>query len=48
MLLVPVLVVFNGLTPYLELKTGFGWNMHSNLRTVGARPTISSSRRHWT
>lgn len=35
MLLVPVLVVFNGLTPYLELKTGFGWNMYSNLHTVG-------------
>jgi hypothetical protein len=33
-LLVPVLVVANGLTPYLELKTGFGWNMYANLRTV--------------
>ena len=33
-LLVPALVVVNGLTPYLELKTGFGWNMYSNLRTV--------------
>jgi hypothetical protein len=33
-LLVPLLVVVNGLTPYLELKTGFGWNMYSNLRTV--------------
>lgn len=32
--LVPVLVLVNGLTPYLELKTGFGWNMYSNLRTV--------------
>lgn len=31
---VPVLVVLNGLTPYLELKTGFGWNMYANLRTV--------------
>jgi hypothetical protein len=31
---VPLLVVFNGLTPYLELKTGFGWNMYANLRTV--------------
>ena len=30
----PALVVANGLTPYLELKTGFGWNMYSNLRTV--------------
>ncbi len=27
-------VVFNGFTPYLELKTGFGWNMYANLRTV--------------
>jgi Vitamin K-dependent gamma-carboxylase len=33
-LLVPLLVVANGLTPYLELKTGYGWNMYSNLRTV--------------
>ncbi len=32
--LVPALVVLNGLTPYLELKTGFSWNMYSNLRTV--------------
>jgi hypothetical protein len=31
---VPALVVFNGLTPYLELKTGFGWNMYANLETV--------------
>jgi hypothetical protein len=33
-LLLPLVVVANGLTPYLELKTGFGWNMYSNLRTV--------------
>jgi hypothetical protein len=33
-LLVPLLVVANGLTPYLELKTATGWNMYSNLRTV--------------
>jgi hypothetical protein len=33
-LLVPLLVFVNGLTPYLELKTGFGWNMYANLRTV--------------
>lgn len=33
-LLVPLLVLGNGLTPYLELKTGYGWNMYSNLRTV--------------
>jgi hypothetical protein len=32
--LVPLLVVLNGLTPYLELKTGYGWNMYANLRTV--------------
>ncbi len=31
---VPAIVVLNGLTPYLELKTGYGWNMYSNLRTV--------------
>lgn len=27
------LVVVNGLTPYLELKTAYGWNMYSNLVT---------------
>ena len=32
--LVPLLVVLNGLTPYLEVKTGYGWNMYANLRTV--------------
>jgi hypothetical protein len=32
--LVPLLVLANGLTPYLELKTGYGWNMYANLRTV--------------
>jgi hypothetical protein len=32
--IVPLLVVANGLTPYLEVKTGFGWNMYANLRTV--------------
>lgn len=32
--LVPLLVLGNGLTPYLELKTGYGWNMYANLRTV--------------
>ena len=30
----PLLVFANGLTPYLELKTGYGWNMYANLRTV--------------
>jgi len=32
--LVPLLVVLNGLTPYAEVKTGYGWNMYANLRTV--------------
>lgn len=31
---VPLLVVLNGLTPYLELKTGYGWNMYANLRAA--------------
>jgi len=31
---IPALVVVNGLSPYLELKTGYGWNMYANLRTV--------------
>lgn len=33
-LLIPLLVVANGLTPYTEVKTGYGWNMYANLRTV--------------
>ncbi|MFL6204135.1 MAG: hypothetical protein ACJ739_02175 [Acidimicrobiales bacterium] len=33
-LLLPLVVVANGLTPYLELKTGYAWNMYANLRTV--------------
>ena len=32
--LVPLLVLANGLTPYFEVKTGYGWNMYANLRTV--------------
>lgn len=31
---VPALVVLNGLTPYFEVKTGYGWNMYANLHTV--------------
>jgi hypothetical protein len=34
LLLVPALVLVNGLTPYLEIKTGYGFNMYANLRTV--------------
>ena len=34
-LVVPVLVVLNGLTPYLEVKTSASWNMYANLRTAG-------------
>ncbi len=33
-LVAPLLVLVNGLTPYLEVKTGYGWNMYANLRTV--------------
>lgn len=35
MLLIPTLVMLNGLTPYLELKTTYSWNMYANLRTAG-------------
>ncbi len=31
------LTVFNGLTPYLELKTGYGFNMYANLVTADGR-----------
>jgi hypothetical protein len=47
LLLVPALVVVNGLTPYLELKTGFGWNMYSNLVTVDGRSNHFLVRRTW-
>lgn len=33
--LAAILAFANGLTPYLELKTAYGWNMYSNLRTEG-------------
>lgn len=32
--LIPVLALLNGLSPYLELKTGYAWNMYSNLVTA--------------
>lgn len=31
---IPLLVVLNGISPYVEVKTGYGWNMYANLRTV--------------
>ncbi|MBT8250167.1 MAG: hypothetical protein KJN81_07875, partial [Acidimicrobiia bacterium] len=31
---VVLLTALNGLTPYLEIKTGFGFNMYSNLLTA--------------
>ena len=34
LLLVPAIAVLNGVTPYLEIKTGYGWNMYSNLEIV--------------
>ena len=34
LLLVPVVAFLNGLSPYLELKSGIGWNMYSNLAVV--------------
>lgn len=37
LLFVPALAVLNGLSPYLELKTGYGWNMYSNLSTVNGQ-----------
>lgn len=34
LLVVPVLAVLNGLTPYVEVKTAASWNMYSNLAVV--------------
>ena len=31
LLVIPVIAVLNGLTPYLEVKSSAGWNMYSNL-----------------
>ena len=46
------LVVANGLTPYLELKTAYGFNMYANLVTVAGesnhfvvRDTLAADRR---
>jgi hypothetical protein len=44
---VPLLALVNGLTPYLELKTAFGWNMYSNLVTVGGRSNHLLVPRTW-
>jgi hypothetical protein len=32
--IVPALVILNGLSPYLELRTAYGFNMYANLRTA--------------
>jgi hypothetical protein len=34
LLIIPLLVAVNGLTPYTEVKTGYGFTMYANLRTV--------------
>ncbi len=47
MVVVPALVLVNGLTPYLEVKTGFGWNMYSNLRTVAGQTNHLVVPRTW-
>lgn len=43
-----VAIVFvNGLTPYLELKTAYGWNMYSNLVTVDGESNHLLVRSTW-
>jgi hypothetical protein len=32
--ILPALVILNGLSPYLELRTAYGFNMYANLRTA--------------
>ena len=34
LLVVPALVILNGFSPYLELRTAYAWSMYSNLETV--------------
>lgn len=34
LMVVPFVALLNGLTPYLEVKTGVGWNMYANLSVV--------------
>ncbi len=40
-------VAANGLTPYLELKTAYGWNMYANLVTVGGESNHFVVRDTW-
>lgn len=47
LLVVPALVLLNGLTPYLEVKTAYGWNMYSNLRTVAGESNHLLVTRTW-
>ncbi|MGH8911188.1 MAG: hypothetical protein ACRDVD_01650 [Acidimicrobiia bacterium] len=42
-----MLVALNGLTPYLELKTAYGWNMYSNLVTVDGQSNHLLVRSTW-
>ena len=37
LLLLPLLVIINGISPYIGLKTQTSWSMFSNLRTEGGK-----------
>jgi hypothetical protein len=45
--LVVALVFVNGLTPYLEVKTAYGFNMYANLVTSNGRSNHLLVRRTW-
>jgi hypothetical protein len=47
LVVVPLLVVLNGLTPYVELKTAYGWNMYSNLSTIDGETNHLLVPRTW-
>jgi hypothetical protein len=37
MAIIPVLVIVNGISPYLELRTAYAFNMYSNLQTADGK-----------
>jgi hypothetical protein len=45
--LIVALTVANGLTPYAEIKTGFGFNMYSNLLTAAGESNHLVIRKTW-
>ncbi len=47
LLVVPVIAFANGLTPYLEMKSAFGFNMYANLHVAGGETNHYLLPRTW-